>query len=272
MATENEPELQEGEVPTTELETELDPVIPDKEPGGDKPENAYQRQLYRDRKRLQDELAVEKAERIRAEERAKTLEEVRRDKKAEEPVYSMAQIEKAVEKGSITREEAAVYIENVLWPKKLSDEFTKREQKVLQEAPLEKARKDIDKYMQLVPELSDKNSVEYRKVSDKVRELIGYGHPAGPQTDRIAAEMVLGGLDKVKKRQELGDGNSSSRTMPIDNGSGTPPKPSGKVDLSKAPESLQRVWQRNNITDTNAQARQLKIYNERHAERQTRFK
>lgn len=214
----------------------------DDEPGGDSPEAIFARKQYREAKqardearRVRDELEREKETRIRYEEqlRAKAEPEPKR-------VYTKAELDAAVLAGNIGQEDA----EDYLFAQRYAKLRAIERQAEAATKPLERAQSEINEYLKLEPALRDGNSEVRQKADDEVERLIEYGYPRNAATKRQAIENVVGRIDTIRTRKETERATRGGvRPAPVDtsaggNGSGG----TGRVDLSAAPDKLQRMW------------------------------
>lgn len=267
----------EQEVP---LETEIPPIVPaegdgpvaepqepEKEPGGDSPDDVFARKEYRTRKRVEEDLSREREERIRLEERLKAAEDQakRQPAPAAERIFSYAEVNAAVEAGTITRVDADRYIDERIIPARvkaiLAEERAQQERLV----PVQKAAQTINEYMTQIPALSDKTSEEFRKVAQEYRTLVSErGYEDNLKTQELALELTYGKLDQVKKRAQMAATTATPRTVPSDAGSGGQSRAptNGKVDVAKAPEYMRELWDFTN-TPKEKREREYRYYLDR---------
>ena len=85
----------------------------DREPGGTDPQAVRARKEYRQRKRYEHALVQEREARIAAEARATALADARRTPVQPERRYTSAELQQAVDAGTITGIEAADYLARV---------------------------------------------------------------------------------------------------------------------------------------------------------------
>jgi hypothetical protein len=231
---------EEAEAPVTE--PEQPPVVgetdEDGEPGGSDGASVYARKKAREAKQLRADFEQERQDRIRAEERARVLEEQARKPAAKEAerIFSPDEVEAAVTNGTITRSQATVYLARVE-AQRVRDEAVAQQQA---HAPVERARGIVLEYCQLMPALNDEKSPEFARVAAKYHELVGEGHPADFRARRLAAELVFGDLATIKRRQEVTTLSRRAPNMPSDGNGGQPPARAN--DHTKAPAEAQDLW------------------------------
>jgi hypothetical protein len=245
-----EPEVAAGE-------PEFDPTA---EPSGDKPEDVYARRRARELRQARQEAERLRLEKAELEGRYKALSEQKQQPEAKQ-VYTMAEVNDAVEKGVISRAQADKYIEEEIIPYRYQQ---LRQKEINQEkltAPVEKARNYVNEYIEVMPQLADTTSREFIAVARKYQELVADGHHNDYRTQKLAVDYVYGDLERLKRKRSLE--TRPTPTIPVDVG-GRPQQPSGKVDVSKAPPEFQEMWRKTG-TPPDAQERQLKIYLEKQA-------
>jgi hypothetical protein len=236
-------------------------------PTGDDPQAVRARKEYQARRRAEERADELERELIASRERARVLEEVR-DKPKEEKNYSLKEVNAAVAAGQITREMADDYIENVIIPAKSKAQLDAREAERAKKTPIERAHVDVLQYIDYVPALRDRTSADFRKVAGEYQKLVADGHPPDDRTELVAAKLVYGDLDSLKRKAELRALNNNAPKMGTD-GHGGGSQPAGKPDISKAPASLVAKWDRMG-TDQAGRERQFKIHQELLAQREAR--
>jgi hypothetical protein len=226
----------------TAPEPEQPPVVgePDEdgEPGGSDGASVYARKKAREAKQLRADLEQERQDRIRAEERAKLLEQERNKPAPAEKtrVFTLEEIEGAFERGEINAVRAAYLIAHQTGNQFKSE--TLAEQRV--EARLEQARTEVFEWCKIIPAFNDPNTKEFKEVAAEYHDLVADGLPDNFRTRARAARNVYGSLEKAKQRQEV---NTLSRTpprMPVDGNGGQPPARAN--DHTKAPAEAQDLW------------------------------
>lgn len=251
MAEANEPEVQEPQVPPiTEPEVPPEPETPEPapdegKPGGDDPQAVRARREYQARKRAEQELEAERIRvaRLEGENQALKQQTVKKD---DERVFTIAEVNAAVEAGTITRQQGDAYIENVILDRKLEAKLKAREVEQRQLQPLEQAESDIEEYKRHLPFLRDKNDPKFVAVAEQYRRLVQSGLPDNYVTQRTAVEITYGTLDKIRKQSEIETAtrNRGVNLMPSDTG-GNGGRPNTPVtDISKAPKHLIDFWEK----------------------------
>lgn len=253
------------------------PATPDDDggkPTGDDPQAVRARKEYQGRKRAESEREQARLENIRLSERLKTIEEERQKQtaKPQDRVFTIAEVNAAVDAGTISRADADRYIESEVIPATYKKLRAQEQQVEQQKAPIDRAIQDIGEYKKLFGwgAEPDRTSPDFIKVENKYRELIATGLPNNEVTERVAIEMVHGSLDALRKKREYAAANATARTFPVDGGAGgTGGGGNGRVDISKAPASMVAMWDREG-TDAAARERQLKIYQDLQAAKRQR--
>lgn len=231
------------------------PVVPDPtpptddddgKPGGDSPQAVRARKEYQARKRVETELAQEREQRIRLEERTRALEEqANRAPKTEDRIFTIAEINAAVEAGSITREVGDRYIDEKIIPARVEQVISARENKTKALEPVEAAGKYVDEFIGVMPSLSDKTSDDFIKVATKHRELVQMGLPNDFRTQKVALEMVHGTLDDQREKKRIADLNARPPRVPTDGGAGGGTPPAGQ----QPPQHLVAYWERTGTSE-----------------------
>lgn len=243
-----EPEVSDEPVKEPVTIPEPEPGIEEREPDGDSPEAVFARKQYRTAKTVQAELDRERLERARVEERARILEEQlkRSPATSEERVYTIAEINAAVDAGTITRAIGDQYIDEKIIPARIDARLKARDSEAQKNAPLQKALVTVEEYIALIPGLQNKSSEEFSKVANRYRKIVtDDGMPDDVRSQKLALEFVYGSLDGLRKKAEMAKLNSTPRTIPSDAGAGGGQRSaSGKVDLTKAPAHLLAFWDR----------------------------
>jgi len=236
-------------------ETAPEAEIPDKEPGGSDGESVYQRKLYRENKQLGKQLEQERLDKARLDERLKILEEQKEAPKTVEQVFTITQVEQAVEDGRISRTEGERYKAEVLLPKLLDREFTKRdnqrEAKEKLERPLAKAKTEISEYVQLIPTLTQDGDPRATEVFQRYNELVNeYDLPATDVTKAVALRDVIGSLDKLRKQAEVRNLTRNGTTNQVEAGAGGTDHKANEGDpTKKVPADMVAEWKRTGATD-----------------------
>ena len=219
------------------------------------PEAVARRKEYRRRKDLEDErdqLLIAKAQ---AEERARLLEERVKEQAAKpaEPtqrVFSKAELRSAVQAGQITQDQADEYEERVLIPARVQETLQAERLKEKQVEPITRANNDIQAYLALAPELRDRNSQAFTNVAQTYRYLVeNYNLPDNEVTQALAIQHSMGPLDALKAKKEAATltRRNTPQTGLETPANGAAPRTQA-IDLSKAPDHMQRIWNRTNTS------------------------
>ena len=240
----------------------------DKEPGGDSPEAIFARKVWRERrearaeaKTARDEAQRERDERIRAEEQLRAARETR-SAEEETKVYTLAQVRQAVRDGRITEEAGDQYIQDTVIPYQIKQTLEVERRKAAEQQPQERAISDIETYKTEVPELKDIHSDTFKKVAIEYQRLIRErGMLNNFVTQAVAVENTLGKLSDIRKRGEVDRNTRLGLTpSPTDRGAGgAGAVASGKIDITKAPQTMVTSWDREGV-DQATRERRYKIY------------
>ena len=223
------------------------------EPGGSSPQEIRARKEYRARRGVERQLESERLERVRLEERLRTLEEVSR---AQPPapaqkIFTPQEVQAAIDAGQVSTAEGMAYLAKVEAKRVLDEE--RRAQTVLK--PFERAGVEVNEYMAHLPWTKDSTSPEFQQVKAAYRSLVqDYGFADDIRTQRIALEKVAGPLEKLKQRQQVATQTRQARVASLHTetpAGGSAPRKSN--DISNAPEHIKRVWDRTGLTEAQRQ-------------------
>lgn len=241
----------------------------DREPGGDSPQDVYRRKLYREAKRAREEAQREREARIAAEARARTLEES--GKAAQQPqqkIYTAAELETAVDAGTISRREAEEYKANVLTPHLIQQEIEKRERaKAYAEAasrPALEASNEVKKYVELAPWVTDSTDARRHDLEVAAQDIMQrFGMPYSPVVEALALRQVLGPVSKLEERKRMQTMTRNNANTHAETGAGGSGESRLATNLvSKVPKSLVQDWRNMGATE-----KQIESYAKRHLEK-----
>jgi len=233
--------------PAPEAETSPEPeVIDEGKPGGADPQAVRARREYQARRRAEADAEAVRTENIRLAERLRVIEE-ERSRAAAQPaqrIYTIAELNAAVDAGQIQRADADRYVEEIIIPRRIAQVTEEREAKIAEKIPVVKAIAEINEYRQHLPFLNDRNHPEFQKVAKQYFELVNQGLPKNEVTEALAVKLTHGNLDTYRKKAELAAANANPRTMPSDAGGGNgATRSSAKVDVSRAPDMMRHIWE-----------------------------
>ena len=238
--------------------------LPDKEPGGSDGESVYQRKLYRENKRLQEQNQQAQIEQARLSERLRLVEEqaARKPEPTTQKVYTVAEIEEAVDAGSITRADAERYKFEVIVPqqtRRAQEAVDKeRSQRESQQRPRIKAASEIQQYVAVAPYLTDDKDPRTIEIGQRALELqqdYGISNSADPQSlvvKALAIKQSLGPLEALKKKGEVRNLTRNGTSTHAESGNGgTGNEKSGGDALKKVSPEMIAEWKRQEpgITD-----------------------
>ena len=255
-------------------ETATDDVTPDKEPGGSDGESVYGRRLYRENKKLQDKLETEVVAKARIEERLRLVEEqaARKPEPATQKIYTVAEIEAAVDAGNVTRAQAEEYKFDVLMPdrQRRTQETADRErgQREAQQRPIVNAAKELQAYVAVAPYLNDDKDPRTIEIGERALELQRDYALTGPEDKHnlvakaLAVKQSLGSLEALKKKGEVRNLTRNGTSTHAESGAGgTGDKGSDDVVKSVDPAFVAE-WRRTGASDE-----QVKKYAQMHVDK-----
>ena len=239
----------------------VEPVVethddPDREPGGDSPQEIRARKEYRLRKRLETELFELQQEKAVQNARLKTLEEVTKQQPTKPVVYTTAQLQAAVDAGTISVVEAADYLAEQR-AKQTADRVLKQERARDDESYRQNlAQKQIDSYVAVAPWLKDKYDDRRRPLETEYQRLIDpqgmYRYGDSLVTEALLLEKVLGPVEAFKAKARLdksAGGNTSFHAESGAGGAGAPAKPTGgNADMSKLPQHVRDYFEKSGMS------------------------
>jgi len=247
-------ESQETVVPVEEV---AEPVV-ERPPGGADDLSVYGRKMNAEAKKAREEATALREDNIRLQERVRLAEEAKKEKPAEK-VYTLAAVNALVASGQLTRENADIYIEDVIIPAKAKAVNDAEKQRTRDAEPIEAAQKEINDWLAAIPELRNDSSEVSQRAGAEYQKLMARGMPHNPATMLTAIEKAHGSLDAHKKRQAMNElTRQNGNRMASDAGGGSIAT-NGKIDMSKAPSTLVSKWDKLGVTPE-ARARQFKIY------------
>lgn len=255
------------ETPPTETHDD-----PDREPGGDSPQEVRARKEYRLRKRLEGELFDLQQERVATNARLKTLEEVTRPQLPKSPVYTTTQLQAAVDAGTISIVEAADYLAEQR-ARQTADRVVRQERTRDDESSRQgRAQELIDKYVEVAPWLMDKHDAKRKPLESEYARLIDpngiYRLPDNTTTEALLLEKTLGSLESFKAKARLNRTAGSNTDFHTESGAGgatQAPRPAnGSVDMTKMPKHFVDFWDKSG-TPVKEREKETKLYFERQA-------
>ncbi len=163
--------------------------------------------LTAERRKRQEAEVREAASRGRAEALAQT-----RPKDDARPVLSAADLRVAVDEGRMTEDEAE-QIRSRQSEQRITSTVTANLSEALTSQKVsERADTEIGRYKTAVPEITDRDSVQFTKLQAEFDNLVSYGHDSkDPRTEALAARAAFGpvetleGVGKAKPRETYGE-------------------------------------------------------------------
>lgn len=249
----------------------VDPPLVDDEgdegkPGGADPQAVRARREYQARKAQEAKNAQLQRELDELKGTVKTLKEL----KAEQPkerIYTLAEVNAAVDAGKITRVVADQYIDEYIWPAKIEAYRQKERDQEAKLKPEEKAFKECEDYSKLQPWLNNPADPRFATVAVEFNRLTSdYGMPDNWVTKALAVRNTLGPIEKIREKAALRantrDATNFHSELP-GGGNGGDPK---KADLSKAPAELVAFWDSHGVTAKEREV-EFKYWREEQAKR-----
>ena len=246
---------------------------PDREPGGDSPQEIRARKEYRLRKRLEAQVFDLQQEQALQNARLKGFEEgVKQQPGKAPPVYTNAQLQAAVDAGTISVVEAADYVAEQR-AKQTADRVLKQERTRDDESYRQNlAQKQIDAYVAVAPWLKDKYDDRRRPLESEYQRLIDpqgmYRYGDSLVTEALLLEKVLGPVEAFKAKARLDRSAGSHTEFHTESGAGgaaLAPRPTtGAVDMSKMPQHFVDYWDKSG-TPQKEREKETKLYMERQA-------
>ena len=250
----------------TVVETHDDP---DTEPGGSTPQEIRARKEYRLRKRLENELFDLQQERAATNARLKTLEEVTKPQPPKAREYTNAELQAAVDAGTITNIDAADYLAERR-ARQTADRVVTQERKRDAEATRQgMAQAQIDKYVEVAPWLNDKRDDRRKPLEVEYARLIDpngvYRLSDSTVTEALLLEKVFGNVETFKAKAKLSTASRAAVDSHVESGGGgtvVPVKQAGSVDISKLPKHVQEYVAKSGMNQKDSES-YAKFYVER---------
>ena len=236
---------------------------PTGEPGGSDGAAVYQRKLFRENKILKDKIQAQEVETARKEERLKVAEEQKTAPKTDK-IYTYTEIQRLVRDGKIEPEEGDRYIDEILLPKSLDLRLAKhdqeREEKDKRERPINKAKAEVNEYVQLIPSLTNDGDPGANQVFQRYNELISeYGYAENDITKLAAIQYVKGPLDKLRTQSEVRTLTRNGTGTHTETGAGGSDGKVAEDAVKKVPADMVAHWEKQGCTPE-----QIKIYAGKH--------
>jgi len=168
------------------------------EPNGDRFKQVWARAKHAEaeKERLRQELQQEREERIRFEERLKAKDE----QKTSQQEYTWAQLEAAIEAGTITRAWANEYREGIVAKKAREDAVRELESKQQINSRESSVMNEISRYKQAAPEVLQAGTPERQKVEREYAYMVNtLGFKPGIATELAATRAALGDVETVER-------------------------------------------------------------------------
>lgn len=175
---------------------------------------------------VKDDLQKEREARIRLEEQVKTL-----SAKPEPKKYSLSELNKLVDEGQVTREQADQYWEGQM--SRTIDEKVdaKVDAKEQQRERTAKLKTKIDRYKSLVPDVLKQGSEDRQKVINAYKDLVDAGHADDARTELAALMAVYGPADELEKKKSSMTRELRDKHEEI--GGGKPPSGNKETNFQK---------------------------------------
>ena len=219
------------------------------EPGGSSPQEIRARKEYRARRGVEKQLESERIERVRLEERLRTLEEVSRAQTpapAAERVFTPQEVQAAIDAGQVSAAEGMTYLAK----QEARRVIAEQQQAARAIEPFKRAGDLVSEYMAHLPWTQNQQSDEFKQVKAEYNRLVNeFGHANDIRTQLVALEKVAGPLDKLKARAQVATQTRQARqaqSFAETPAGGQPPRKSDSIE--NAPDHIKRVWDRTGLT------------------------
>jgi len=263
---EQELETEQEQPQTDEIDEATTHSDEDREPGGADPQAVRARKEYRLRKSREQENAQLRRELDELRGAVKTLKDVQ-TKPAQERIYSMAEVNAAVEAGKITRAVADQYIEDYILPARVKAYVDKEKQEEAKKQPEERAKAECDEYTKLQPWLNNVSDPRFIDVAKEFDRLTTeYGMADNWITRAMAVRHVVGPLDKLKDKARVRSTTRDATDFHSEAPAGGMGVDTKRVDMSKAPADMVAIWDRTGVSAED-RAKELKIWQDSQARR-----
>ena len=236
-------------------------------PGGADPQSVRARQEYqrrvakeRENTELQRQLNILRGE-------VNVLKEQKETKPAE-TVYTMVQVNAAVDAGTLSRADADRYIEDIIIPRRLQDTLRKEKEADQKLEPEKRAQNELIEYVKVQPWLNNTGDQRFTQVAVEFNRLQSeYGLPDNWVTKNLAVRNVLGPIERLKERAALRantrDATDFTAHTPAGGGA---PVTNGKIDINAAPKELVAQWDRFNTSPEDRKI-EMKYWNDKQAKK-----
>lgn len=244
-----------------------DTIDEDKEPGGTDPTAVYARKQRQERNRLAKQLATEREARIRLDERLKTLETQRKENITQPKVWTPAEVRNAVAVGTITQEEAAVFLADQTAKETYRKLDLERQQKEAKLRPVIKAQQDISQYLEVAPYLTDDNDPKTQSIVN-IYNQYKYDHPELDEWEvkAMAIKTSLGPVENLRKQRQSAGLTRDNASLHVSRSGGGSVDRGGTSDeavLANAPAHFKEHWDKFN-TPTKDRITEIKLHYKRH--------
>jgi len=177
-------------------------------------------QLRTDMEALQTQLQSTRLENARLEERAKPPAPAG---PTPEPVITRAQLQAAVDEGTITQDLMNEALEKQAEARVLANVTEQVNVQTAQHAHLQKLQNQFDSYLTLKPDVKVDGSADRLLVQKEIEVLVGMGQEYNLQTELLAMRNVFGPVDRVQETTRL----RRESTQEAGGGGEDPAAPSG---------------------------------------------
>jgi hypothetical protein len=157
---------------------------------------------------LRAQLAREQEARVRLEEQVNKA-----PKESEKPTVTRAQLRKKVEEGTITQEQADEFMDAQMRESLKKDMKVQLEEHQQVTARSEMVRNEVEKYIQIDPELDTNGSDSKKQFNTRFNELVDLGYGATPETELLALREIYGPSNRLKeKTRDVRDTHGETHT------------------------------------------------------------
>ena len=248
------------ETPPVEPEKTEEEIDESKEPGGDSPQDVYRRKLFRQAKASREEAQREREGRIAAETRAQTLEE-QASKPPIKAKPTVQEVQAAMDAGTVSISEGTAYIARSQAEEIVEQKERLRQQNEAALRPIQKAAQDIQAYVEAAPWLADDTDERTLEVGHKYQQLVNdFGYAPNLATKRVAIEMALGPVNRLKAQRETANLTARSARFHAETPAGGGNTPDSRLsDIANAPPTMKAYWEKAGLTQAQRK-REFEIY------------
>jgi hypothetical protein len=221
-------EVVPAETSEVDISPEVGEVSEEGEPSGDHPGFVRGRKEYRIRKQTERELLAEREARIRAEERAATIEAVGRRapsvptgeviNEGGNKRLTREQIHSSVNDGEMDQLTASDLLAEIKIEEVMTRERNRAAVETSNSRQLESALGQINQYIDIAPSLGTHQHPRFGEVSKEFNRLVGEGYINSPKTELLALRTVFGSIERFRRQSGSGSERRNSNHSELNSG------------------------------------------------------